>query len=656
MKPAALIVVVSIATAAIVPNEEWEEYFDHHTYLRPSEDYRLYWKLLEDERVEIGIEAETTGWVGFGLSDDQTMGGADIILGWVDDSDAKTYLQRRHSVSIYNRNPVFDEDLSDDLVEASQENGVTRLRFTRQLFPCADDENHFVKQVMMGTSFVIFAYNQEDPICTDSDDEQCMPAQHDWQSMGSQSINFFSGESSVVTMPNNTEHFDFLMDNYEVPSSDTTYWCKFLSLPQPITNASHLIRVDPVVQEGNEAAVHHIVLYWCKDFDPEYVGHAAVCDDVANMAGKDCRSEMILNIWAVGGSDFYFPEHVGLPIEGLQYVLMEIHYDNPDELEGIVDSSGLRIYWTEDLREYDAGIFAVGADYPATFIPGDMDAAVLNSFHSAPQCSLNSDMPEQGIHAFVGLLHAHTIGTALKMRHIRDNVELRPLLQNEQYDFNYQQWTNLPQEVDIYPGDEFVCECWYKTTRSYPTYGGESTQDEMCICFVFYYPVTNFFGSQGYFTDNEYEEFFQTAIDNGWWNGTTSWTLNEANKTAYYYDGSNPDAVDHYVAFQAKEERSIKCPGCPNGTCDDYIIPQARDDFVELPDDNFGNCDDAAQHTGDNDDQALTDTQIVVIAVTAAVVVLVVLVGAIVCYKRKQKAKVAPPYSQMADQYGTATK
>eukprot|EP00484_Ammonia_sp_Unknown_P001510 CAMPEP_0197021526 /NCGR_PEP_ID=MMETSP1384-20130603/2418_1 /TAXON_ID=29189 /ORGANISM="Ammonia sp." /LENGTH=642 /DNA_ID=CAMNT_0042449369 /DNA_START=26 /DNA_END=1950 /DNA_ORIENTATION=- len=620
------------------PLEAWEEYFEHYTFLRADRDYRLYWKILEDETtVEIGLEVATTGWVGFGISDDSTMGGADIIMGWVDDNQDKYYLQRRHSVSLSRRFPVFDEDLTDDMLDAWQEDGVTRLHFKRALFPCADEEDPFVKQIIMGTTFVIFAFNQNDPICNGEDDVKCDPLAHDMQSMGSQSVNFFSGESSVVAMPDEYETFDFLMGNYSVPPLDTTYHCKFIHLPEAIQNATHLIRMDPIIQEGNEGAVHHIIVYWCTDFDEEYMNFEEDCNEFANMpdfAGKHCRSEVALSGWAVGAADFYFPEDVGFPIQGFQYALLEIHYDNPDELTDIVDSSGMRLYWTQELREYDAGRFAAGAPYSAIWVPGDTDAAISKSYHSAPECSLNSDMdPDEGVNVFVGLLHSHTIGVAMKLRHIRNNVELPPLLQNDQYDFNYQQWVSLPNEVKIYPGDEFVCECVYKTERTYPTYGGQSTRDEMCNCGMYYYPASSFRGGFSRFTDEQYEGFFQTAIDNGWFNGTTSWTENEQNKNAFYYNGSNPDAMAHYLEFIGVEERAVLCAGCPNGTCENYVIPEARDEFVALPPEDFGDCE-SAQQGGEGGDRLLTDDEVIVVSVAAAVVALIAVVICVVYCKR----------------------
>eukprot|EP01084_Bolivina_argentea_P251686 422211_1 len=306
---------------------------------------------MDDEILEIGLEVESTGWIGFGISDDTSMFGADIIMGWIDDDDTP-YLQRRH-VSLNQRNPVFDENLIDDLIASNQEDGITRFHFKRELFPCADEEDPFVKQIRIGTTFIIFAYNNANPICVD-DDVVCSPLPHAMNSMGSQSINFFSGESSVVKMPDTYDSFDFLMNNYSVPATDTTYHCKFIEIPQEITNKSHLIRIDPIIEQGNEAAVHHIVLFWCQEFDIEYLGFEDDCNNFANMpdfAGKHCESDVMLSVWAVGGGIFYMPEHVGFPLSGKIYTLLQIHYDNPNELDTIVDNSGVRLYWTEELRE-----------------------------------------------------------------------------------------------------------------------------------------------------------------------------------------------------------------------------------------------------------------------------------------------------------------
>ena len=68
----------------------------------------------------------------------------------------------------------------------------------------------------------------------------------------------------------------------------------------------------------------------------------------------ECTS--MLYVWAVGGSNFYLPEQAGFPMgpSGTQYAILQIHYDNPDHLANVWDSSGFRVYYTPNLREYDA--------------------------------------------------------------------------------------------------------------------------------------------------------------------------------------------------------------------------------------------------------------------------------------------------------------
>ena len=79
------------------------------------------------------------------------------------------------------------------------------------------------------------------------------------------------------------------------------------------------------------------------------------------------------------------------------------------------------------------------------------------------------------------LLHAHTLGTALELKHIRNGAELAPIAANWAYDFDYQQSTPLSPLVRMLPGDELQMDCFYDSTRADAiTYGGQATTQEMC--------------------------------------------------------------------------------------------------------------------------------------------------------------------------------
>ena len=73
-----------------------------------------------------------------------------------------------------------------------------------------------------------------------------------------------------------------------------------------------------------------------------------------------------------------YPDNVAYPFGGEGYIMIELHYDNPHEIEGKVffhkpnfidkqcfstgtpDSSGLRLWYTKTPREHDAGLLTVG--------------------------------------------------------------------------------------------------------------------------------------------------------------------------------------------------------------------------------------------------------------------------------------------------------
>lgn len=56
--------------------------------------------------------------------------------------------------------------------------------------------------------------------------------------------------------------------------------------------------------------------------------------------------------WAVGSNALYLPEEAGfrIGINGIRYIILEVHYDNPLGTQGIVDSSGVEITMTKKLR------------------------------------------------------------------------------------------------------------------------------------------------------------------------------------------------------------------------------------------------------------------------------------------------------------------
>ena len=57
----------------------------------------------------------------------------------------------------------------------------------------------------------------------------------------------------------------------------------------------------------------------------------------------------------MGSEGETLPDHVGIPLGeehgGATYFMLETHYDNPARHQNVVDHSGLRIFYTDKLRE-----------------------------------------------------------------------------------------------------------------------------------------------------------------------------------------------------------------------------------------------------------------------------------------------------------------
>lgn len=99
--------------------------------------------------------------------------------------------------------------------------------------------------------------------------------------------------------------------------------------------------------------------------------------------------------------------------------------------------------------------------------------------------------PKGGVNIVSVVLHSHLAGRRLSLKHIRQGKELPRIVEDNHFDFDYQQSHTLEKEVKVLPGDELVAECVYGTLdRTKPTLGGYAASQEMCLAFVVHYPRT----------------------------------------------------------------------------------------------------------------------------------------------------------------------
>jgi len=215
-----------------------------------------------------------------------------------------------------------------------------------------------------------------------------------------------------------------------------------------------------------------------------------------------CFSEFMF-VWAVGMGPLYLPAQAGLPMGSasgeIKYVIMQMHYTNPNFETGHLDSSGFEIYYTQQLRANDAGMLVLGDPLLAQIpIPPKNP-----NYHIEMTCpeECTSTWPYE-IHVYADFLHMHFIGQKIWTNIWRDNQFYTELNDVEYYSYNFQQATDV--DVIIKPGDRMNTHCIFdSSSRSAPTVFDIASTDEMCMDFLFYWPKINDLSFCGYYYDNE---------------------------------------------------------------------------------------------------------------------------------------------------------
>ncbi|CAI5511897.1 unnamed protein product [Closterium sp. Naga37s-1] len=88
------------------------------------------------------------------------------------------------------------------------------------------------------------------------------------------------------------------------------------------------------------------------------------------------------------------------------------------------------------------------------------------------------------------VLHLHTLGRQLYTDVFRRGSKVATINRQDYYDFASQQSIPTTPEFELLPGDELRTSCvWDSTARTNVTLGGPSTEGEMCIDYLVYYPA-----------------------------------------------------------------------------------------------------------------------------------------------------------------------
>ncbi|XP_078511753.1 putative DBH-like monooxygenase protein 2 [Lissotriton helveticus] len=415
------------------------------------------------------VEAQTHGWIGFGLSPSGGMTGADIAIGGVWPNQT-TYFGDYHAIG--HIKPILDPMQNFRLISVTENETSTTMRYTRKFRTCDPDD----VDVTANTQRIIAAFGKTDNL-------QYHGSNQHFQA----SVQLLS--ETPVPQPDPVPTFTHVlkMTNFPVPSTDTTYGCAYLPLPQ-VQVKHQIIKFEPAIQKGNENLVHHIIVYGCPNATNVSVPQG-IC--MNNTEFFPCRQVIVG--WAVGGGPFSLPPNAGISMGTSidpQFVRMEIHYNNQLMKSGQLDSSGILIHYTPVLRQHDSSVMMPGIFVERlAFIPPHAESFKLTSVCKTDKFPQVVGEPIPDMQVFASLPHTHLLGKSVRTMQYRDGKQIGIISSDMSYDFSLQETRHLPNTTTVKIGDELQVECSYNSMkRTNVTFGGYSTTSEMCFCFLLYYP------------------------------------------------------------------------------------------------------------------------------------------------------------------------
>ncbi|OQV12673.1 putative DBH-like monooxygenase protein 1 [Hypsibius exemplaris] len=304
----------------------------HSTFLDGKRDFFLGWR-FNATHMDVEITARTRGWIAVGISPNGQMDQSDVLLGWVDDNtNAVTVQDRWNTVDAKTGvNLLLDGKQDWQLVTGFQNDTHTTVRAVRALDTCDPQDRPFTQSTLR----IIYAYHTSDPINPQTITKH---TQRGVRSVLFHSPSFWINRTDVLNVKpqQRLQQMDIQVDKVSIPASRSTlYWCKLIRLPV-IDQKYHIISVKPLIEQGHESLVHHVLVYLCSDrvtdssSPKEFDCNHEERNEGIEMITGNCQT--VLAAWAVGGTDIVYPEEAGMPLTpemSGRYVQIEIHYNNP---------------------------------------------------------------------------------------------------------------------------------------------------------------------------------------------------------------------------------------------------------------------------------------------------------------------------------------
>ncbi|XP_055764097.1 DBH-like monooxygenase protein 2 homolog [Salvelinus fontinalis] len=175
-------------------------------HLDPENNVNLKWGFSDvQDTITFQLTVKTTGWVGFGLSPNGGMAGADIVIGGV--GRDSNYFKDYHATG--NGFPLVDEKQTYTLLSLIEADGQTTMTFWRAIQSCDQEDFHITDSPVK----LIYAYvyprwrsSQMSIVLVLTDD-----IEYNSRTRGTKEVHLL--KFMPRSIPRHTNYLDFVMDN-----------------------------------------------------------------------------------------------------------------------------------------------------------------------------------------------------------------------------------------------------------------------------------------------------------------------------------------------------------------------------------------------------------------------------------------------------------
>jgi Copper type II ascorbate-dependent monooxygenase, N-terminal domain len=224
-----------------------------------------------------------------------------------------------------------------------------------------------------------------------------------------------------VLLQQSDGYFDFKI-NYSLEAIESDYRSFCYNWDPDITSQGvpnevvTVVAMEVVTSEESRRFVHHADVFGANK---------------QSEASEVCLEQYGYSVysWATGIHPFLLPDDVGYSFgptsdnSKLQSFRVQIHYDNPQLIANVIDTTILRVYYTKTLRQQELGIMETGdvlQKLDGTNIPAGVSQY---EFLCSSDCSLLA--LDEPVTVFQEGFYMHTAGVSAVNYHIRDNQTIR---------------------------------------------------------------------------------------------------------------------------------------------------------------------------------------------------------------------------------------